>query len=61
LYIIFFMMRVYARTREREKAWKFGGACFVGSAVLAPIVMMIFRKKYAWGFVEVCLPPSPSP
>jgi hypothetical protein len=56
LYIIFLMMRVYARTREREKAWKFGGACFVGSAVLAPFVMMIFldRKKNGWGFIEVC-------
>jgi hypothetical protein len=53
LYIIFLMMRVYARTREREKAWKFGGACLVGSAVLAPIVMMIFRKKVDWAFMEV--------
>lgn len=53
LYIIFLMMRVYARTREREKAWKFGGACLVGSAVLAPFVMMIFRKKFEWGFMEV--------
>jgi len=49
------MMRIYARTREREKAWKLGAACLVGSAVLAPIVMFIFRKKndeylpWAWG------------
>lgn len=56
LYIIFLMMRVYARTREREKAWKFGAACLVGSAVLAPFVMMIFKKKLDWDFVEVCLP-----
>ncbi|TGO81816.1 hypothetical protein BPOR_1005g00010 [Botrytis porri] len=34
LYILFLMLRVYARTREREKAWKLGGLCFVGSAVL---------------------------
>ncbi|KAF7852951.1 hypothetical protein EAF04_010828 [Stromatinia cepivora] len=53
LYILFLMLRVYARTREREKAWKLGGLCFVGSAVLAPVLMMIFKKKYAWGFMEV--------
>ncbi|KAJ8065917.1 hypothetical protein OCU04_005016 [Sclerotinia nivalis] len=53
LYILFLMLRVYARTREREKAWKLGGLCFVGSAVLAPVLMMIFEGKYAWGFMEV--------
>ena len=53
LYIIFLMMRIYARTREREKAWKFGGACLIGSALLAPLVMLIFRKKYEWGVIEV--------
>ncbi|ESZ93118.1 hypothetical protein SBOR_6490 [Sclerotinia borealis F-4128] len=47
------MLRVYARTREREKAWKLGGLCFVGSAVLAPILMIIFERKFAWGFMEV--------
>jgi hypothetical protein len=61
LYILLLMMRVYARTREREKAWKLGAASLVGSAVLAPIVMLIFRKKDGipgWGFKEVS--PSPS-
>ncbi|KAB8304142.1 hypothetical protein EYC80_003562 [Monilinia laxa] len=53
LYILFLMLRVYARTREREKAWKLGGLCFVGSAVLAPVLMMIFERKFAWGFMEV--------
>jgi hypothetical protein len=52
------MLRVYARTREREKAWKLGGVCLVGSAVGAPIVMLIFRNKYEWGLVEVCFPPT---
>ena len=37
-YIIAIMMKVYARTREREKAWKFGGYCLAGSVVLGPIV-----------------------
>lgn len=52
------MLRVYARTREREKAWKLGGLCFVGSAVLAPVLMMIFERKFAWGFMEVRLFPK---
>lgn len=56
-YVIFIMMRVYARTREREKAWKLGGACLAGSAVLAPLIMLIFRKKsdplYGWGWIEL--------
>lgn len=47
------MLRVYARTREREKAWKLGGFSFIGCAVLAPIFMMIFERKLAWGFMEV--------
>jgi NO-binding membrane sensor protein with MHYT domain len=55
-YILFLMLRVYARTREREKAWKFGAACLGGSAVLAPFVMMIFENKGMWGLGEVCGP-----
>jgi hypothetical protein len=54
LYILFLMLRVYARTRERETAWKLGAACLFGSAVCAPIFMMIFKHKSSWGFVEVC-------
>ncbi|MCJ1389957.1 hypothetical protein MMC18_002815 [Xylographa bjoerkii] len=53
LYIIFLMMRMYARTREREKAWKFGGACLLGSIIAAPFVMMIFERKGHWSFMEV--------
>jgi hypothetical protein len=60
IYIIFLMMRVYARTREREKAWKFGGACLVGSAILAPLTMLILTGKYKWGVLEVSpLPARP--
>jgi len=43
--IVFLMMKVYARTREREKAWKFGGYCLGGSFLLAPIMVLIFRSK----------------
>ncbi|KAI9705007.1 MAG: hypothetical protein M1836_006787 [Candelina mexicana] len=44
LYIIILMMRVYARTREREKAWKLGAMCLGGSLVSAPIIALIFQK-----------------
>lgn len=50
------MLRVYARTREREKAWKLGAACLVGSAIGAPLMMMIFKKTAYWGWMEVCYP-----
>ncbi|KAE8450676.1 hypothetical protein EG329_006021 [Mollisiaceae sp. DMI_Dod_QoI] len=53
LYILFLMLRVYARTRERETAWKLGALCLVGSAIGAPICMMIFTPKMYWGFMEI--------
>jgi ER lumen protein retaining receptor len=43
IYIILLMTRIYARTREREKAWKLGGYSFGGSLVAAPLVTVIFR------------------
>ena len=45
LYIIFLMMKVYARTREREKAWKLGAYCLGGSVLLAPIATAIAQRK----------------
>ncbi|KEQ66104.1 uncharacterized protein M437DRAFT_17403, partial [Aureobasidium melanogenum CBS 110374] len=45
LYIVFLMTRVYARTREREKAWKMGLWSVVGSVVCAPVVAAIFMGK----------------
>ncbi|KAF2263028.1 ER lumen protein retaining receptor [Lojkania enalia] len=62
LYIIFLMTSVYARTREREKAWKFGMYCLIGSVVVAPFWFLIFKRwvigKYAfikilWVFSEI--------
>ncbi len=44
LYIIFLMTSVYARTREREKAWKFGLWCLLGSIVITPFWYLIFKK-----------------
>lgn len=45
LYIIFLMMKVYARTREREKAWKLGAYSLGGSVLLAPIATAIAQRK----------------
>lgn len=58
LYIIFLMVRVYARTREREKSWKLAGWSVLGSAVAAPIAVAIVsaarREEYpARWFTEV--------
>ena len=51
-YIIFVMMRVYARTREREKAWKLGAYCLGGSLVLAPVITAIALQKDTT-FIEI--------
>ena len=43
IYVVFLMMRVYARTREREKAWRLGAYCLGASAVLATPVAAMFK------------------
>jgi ER lumen protein retaining receptor len=69
-YIVFLMTSVFARTREREKAWKFGIYCLAGSVILAiPITAMfqqgpVVRKddhginvhlyQHVFKFTEVC-------
>jgi len=40
-YIIFIMMKLYARTREREKAWKLGAYCLGASLVAGPVFAAI--------------------
>jgi RsiW-degrading membrane proteinase PrsW (M82 family) len=58
LYIIFLMLRVYARTRERETAWKLGGICLVGSVALAPVLLIVenlVKERKNWGPMEVGL------
>ena len=52
LYIITVMLRVFPRTREREKAWKFGGVSLGGAMVAAPFVSLIFRRGDT-SFMEV--------
>lgn len=46
-------MRVYARTREKERAWKMGSICLGGSAAAAPLVLLIFKKWHHYSFHEV--------
>ena len=53
LYTVFVMMKVFARTREREKAWKMAVYCFGGAIASAPFVCMVFESKDRWTFFEV--------
>ena len=53
LYIIFLMMRVYGRTHERERAWKFGYACLGGSLLVAVPAMLALTPSYFWSLFEV--------
>ncbi|KAL1304046.1 hypothetical protein AAFC00_000483 [Neodothiora populina] len=46
-YIVFLMLRVFARTREREQAWRLGAYSLGGSVLAAPIAVAIFEG--AWG------------
>lgn len=52
-YIVFIMTRVFARTREREKAMKLGGYATLGSLVLTPVMTGIFHKWHPFTFGEV--------
>ncbi|GAB7347377.1 hypothetical protein MBLNU459_g4308t1 [Dothideomycetes sp. NU459] len=48
IYIVFLMMRVFARTREREKAWTLG-AYSLGGALLGMVpVVAVFEGKYGF-------------
>lgn len=53
-YTIFIMMKVFPRTRERERAWKLGTYSVLGSIVLSPIAILIFEGRFPphW-FLEV--------
>ncbi|KAJ5888226.1 hypothetical protein N7495_008267 [Penicillium taxi] len=45
-YLVFIMMKVFPRTRERERAWKLGTYSVGGSLVLAPISIYIFEIAF---------------
>ncbi|KAL0474417.1 ER lumen protein retaining receptor domain-containing protein [Neurospora intermedia] len=51
-YTIAAMQFFFPRTREREKAWKFGAIILGASLLLSPFVMMIGKPKEDWGFRE---------
>ncbi|KAJ5156211.1 hypothetical protein N7492_009014 [Penicillium capsulatum] len=54
IYIVFIMMKVFPRTREKERAWKIGIWSVLGSLGLAPIVVLVFERSFpsAW-FLEL--------
>lgn len=53
-YIILVMMKMYPRTREKERAWKLALLSAGGSLVLGPILLPIFYKGYPYHwFTEV--------
>lgn len=55
-YIVWLMMRCYARTREKEYAWKLATGGLAVSAVAAPVVCLTFRHWKGFGIAEVsCL------
>ena len=55
-YLVFIMMKVFPRTRERERAWKLAIYSVVGSLVLAPIAIRVLEGSFMnnW-FLEVRL------
>lgn len=57
-YIIFIMMRVFARTREKEYGWKLAIWSLVGSILGAPVVCLLFEGWKDTTFSEVRWPPN---
>ncbi|KAJ5698864.1 hypothetical protein N7462_000869 [Penicillium macrosclerotiorum] len=69
-YTIFVMMKVFPRTRERERAWKLGIYSVIGSLVLAPISIAALEPdelshwflEFLWAFSiileSVCVLPQ---
>ncbi|KAJ5487461.1 hypothetical protein N7530_001761 [Penicillium desertorum] len=54
-YLVFLMMKVFPRTRERERAWKLGLWSVAGSLVLAPIsIWLLETDDYNAWFIEFC-------
>lgn len=58
LYLVYIIARVYARTREKEKAWRRGIYSLAAALVLAVPVLWIFKNfpqddSYPFGFVNV--------
>lgn len=54
VYIVFIMMRMFARTREKEYGWKLAIWSLVGSTLGAPVVCIVFESWKSCGLSEVC-------
>ncbi|RMZ76086.1 hypothetical protein DV737_g4957, partial [Chaetothyriales sp. CBS 132003] len=53
IYIVVLMTRAYARTREREKAWRLGAYALGASMLAAPLVSLIFNGVEGSSVVEI--------
>lgn len=53
-YIVFIMMRVFARTREKEYGWKLAIWSLAGSVCAAPLVCLLFEGWKRSTLSEVC-------
>ena len=53
MYIIILMTRVFARTREREKAWRWGAYATAASMLAAPLVCLTFKGPRLTTLTEV--------
>lgn len=53
LYILLLMMRIFARTREREMAWRMGAYALLGSLLLCPFITMIARETWGPPFSDI--------
>lgn len=47
------MVRIYPRTREREKAWRLTSYGTLGSLLTSPLLTLIVKGKSQFGLVEV--------
>ncbi|KAL3468424.1 ER lumen protein retaining receptor-domain-containing protein [Aspergillus heterothallicus] len=52
-YTLYLMMKVFPRTRERERAWKMALGSIAVSLVLSPIVIPIFDKFHSLWFEDL--------
>lgn len=52
IYVVYLMMRVYPRTREKEAAWKITTWTLAACVLSAPLVTLVFNRLSFWRFVS---------
>lgn len=57
VYIVYIMLRVFARTREKEYAWRLAVYSMVGSLLCGPLVCLILEGWSHFTIIEVRLSP----